>query len=150
MQEQINWFFCPTASAHEKGSKCQHLYVYREKELGSYPYLFIYLFFSFVKLNLLLRISVMDTVCKCRRWFFFSKLATLKIVMFGTVFRKCGMYCLCQHPGISLYFNLHSLSLAWYILQIFPLSSFYNKIYVKFQTAYKNFVTRWATFALLQ
>jgi hypothetical protein len=58
--------------------------------------------------------------------------------MFGTVFHICGMFCLCQHPGISLYFHLHSLSLAWCIQKILPLSRLYNKMYVKFQTVYKK------------
>jgi len=50
------------------------------------------------------------------------------------------MFCFFQHPGISLYFHLHSLSLARYILvqQILPLSRFYNKKYNKFQTMYKK------------
>ena len=57
--------------------------------------------------------------------------------MFGRVFINVECF-VCVIILESLYFHLHSLSLAWHIQQILPLSRIYNKIYVKFQTTYKE------------
>jgi len=78
--------------------------------------------------------------------FILLKLATLKIVMFGTFFHKCGMFCMGQHPGVSLYFLLHSLSFASYLQQILHLS----RCMLNFKQRIRIVITRLATFVLLQ